>query len=121
MNKETSLVKLARALGELDKKKKVGVGGLAVLVPLIIAGFTSYSEQLTRIALIEDDLTETIEIVSTLHPPSPTPRVYSVHAESEQSQEDKAKRRRDLLDKLRQRKPKKKSPDAGVKSTDSGV
>ena len=116
MNKEANLVKFARALGELDKKKKVGVGGLAVLVPLIVAGVTSYSEQMTRIALIEDDLTETIEIVSTLHPPSPTPRVYSVHAKSEQSQDDKAKRRRDLLDKLRQRKPEKPkpSPDAGV-------
>lgn len=53
-----------------DLSSKVSGIAAAVATSAIIGGFVWVQEVSTRLALVEDDLGETVDVISLLHPPS---------------------------------------------------
>lgn len=53
-----------------DISNKVGGIAVAVVTSAIIGGFVWVQEIGTRVAIVEDDLGEAVDVISLLHPPS---------------------------------------------------
>ena len=53
-----------------DVSGKIGGIAVAVVTSAIIGGFVWVQDIGTRVAIIEDDLGETVDVISLLHPPS---------------------------------------------------
>ena len=93
--------------------------GASLMTASIIAGFSFIKDVESRLAIIEDDLGETVEVVGMLHPPSRA----SLSVESETFYADnKKKKRKKTLDRLREqakekekKEPKKKNDEEKMK------
>ncbi len=95
---------------------------LAVIASLmttsIIAGFSFIKQVESRLAVIEDDLGETVEVVGMLHPPQRS----SVHVTPEIYYADrKKKKRKKVLDRLKKQVKDKKKKKEEKKDDDSHV
>ena len=82
----------------------------------IIAGFSFIKDVESRLAIIEDDLGETVEVVGMLHPPQRA----SVHDVADVTYADnKKKKRKKTLERLKdqvKKKKKKKKEDTNANS-----
>lgn len=60
-----------------DISSKIGGIAVAVVTSAIIGGFVWVQDVSTRMALIEDDLGETVDVIALLHPPSKSARLVA--------------------------------------------
>lgn len=89
--------------------------GASLMTASIIAGFSFIKDVESRLAIIEDDLGETVEVVGMLHPPQRA----SVSDVSDVTYADnKKKKRKKTLDRLKDqvKKKKKKKEDTNANS-----
>ena len=103
-----------------DISSKVGGIAVTVVTSAIIGGFVWVQDVSTRLALVEDDLGETVDVISLLHPPSKTTELVA-------DQEvfftgDKGERRRSKLEQLKRQvaetPPKGDDDDSSVGDDD---
>lgn len=91
---------------------------LAILSAAIFGGWTWIRDIETRIAIIEDDLDETVTIIGALHPPSPSPSAMYGAPELLQAGilplgDGCGARCKERRGKLRELRPDRPPPDAG--------
>ena len=82
--------------------------GASLMTATIIAGFSFIKEVESRLAIIEDDLGETVEVVGMLHPPQRASvaakyRIYYT--------DNKEKKRKKTLDRLREQAKEKEKKE----------
>ena len=101
-----------------DLSTKVLAVIASLMTTAVIAGFSFIKQVESRLAVIEDDLGETVEVVGMLHPPQRssvhvTPEIY--YADS------KKKKRKKVLDRLKKQVKDKKKKKEEKKDDDSHV
>ena len=88
----------------------------SLLTTAILGGFSFIKEVESRLAIIEDDLGETVEVVGLLHPPQRA----EVFKNSDIAYTDsKDKKRKEILDRLKKQAEEKKKKKKEDEKNDS--
>tara|TARA_R110000744_G_scaffold44498_4_gene99248 strand:- start:1173 stop:1499 length:327 start_codon:yes stop_codon:yes gene_type:complete len=90
----------------------------SLLAAAILGGFSFIKQVESRLAVIEDDLGETIEVVGLLHPPQ---RASLVEDSDIAYADNKKKKRKEILDRLKRQVEEKKKKKEEKKDDNSQV
>ena len=93
-------------MGDLEDAivKKIAYAAIGVFGCVLTAGFTFYVDTTKRMAVIEDDLTEAIELMGKLHPPEPSrfTREIAEFSYDKKRKKKKGDRRQRMLEALQE-------------------